>query len=543
MAFTQQEKQVLSNYFTNTDEHIFALVNLPEVIKGTLISRYSRSNKDMRRLFLDEFYTHENLKDVLNVGGETRGSTQALRLSKAEDFYERILLGFGDDSVAELGGAHVGIEQISMLAAKELEERRIGLSPLEVSSRYVYLDQKPGGHYRYYRDPNVMASSYGMDYVRACDGLFSAYSRLVRELQKPLAELYPGDMTDTAYRFSIRAKACDIARNLLPLASYTRMGIFGNGRAFEYLLLNLSSHRLCEMRKIGRGLERNLKPVIPAFIKRVNGEKGDAFRQYRGSREADLEKWAGCVADNVTRGGSHPKERVCVRLVDYDRDAEEKILSALLFSHSSLSYRTCKSIVSKLSEKERKKVWTVCVGHRKTRHHKPPREFEDADFSFEVTADWGVYKDLQRHRLLTRHRQIFTNNLGYRIPEELEQSSLRDIYVSAQEQAAEVYDRTASEMPDEAQYIVTHGALNRFYMRMNLREAVHLTELRSTPQGHPWYREVAQEIAREITKVMPVLGPLVFPFVDYQKYHLERLSAFQKLLKKAERKGVTVFAE
>ncbi len=529
-----KEKAVLQKYFTNTQKDIFGLVNLPEVIKGTLFSRYSRSGKDLRRLFLDEFWRQDQLQHLLPPSS----SYEDLDVARAEDFYERVLIGYGDDSVAELGGAHIALENISVLATKPFEEHRLGLSFLEKSTRYVYFDRRDEkGRYRYYRPPEIRRAGLLRLYQETADNLFATYSQLVHDLQPALRRLFPGDENDPAYRFSIRAKACDLSRPLLPLATLTNMGIFGNGRAFEYLITTLLAHPLAEVRQFSQLMNQELRKIIPAFVKRATNEKGQQYRQYLQKRDRRLQRWQRHWQATETR------ERVAVRLIDFDRRAEEKVLRAIAYPWSNLPLRQLKKKIRQLSPQQRRRLFRDYLADRQTRFHKPGRALEEAYFSFEISADWGVYKDLMRHRVLTRHHQLFTNQHGYRISPYLRAARLAAPYRRAMDQAQEAQAQIARKLPIVSQYLVTHGAINRFYLRLNLREAVHLVELRSQRQGHPWYRRVAQEIGRQIKARLPLLGDYLFPFLDDHDYDLERLAAFQKLMAKAQAKGVNALPE
>ncbi len=532
------KKRILSKFFTNTDDNVFCLINLPEVIKGTLFSRYSRSSKDLRTLFLDEFLTNPDLKKIIKTEGE--GQDQFLNIQKAEDFYERILVGYGDDSVAELGGAHIAIENISMLATKSIEEHRIGLSPLEKSTRYVYFDKKYNGEYLFYKDKNIMRSKYKGEFLKVTNHLFDTYSKIVREIQPVLKKIFPGDENEKAYKFSIRAKACDLARGLLPLSTLTNMGLFGNGRAFEYLLANLFADPLEEVRTIALKMNENLRKVIPAFIKRATNEKGELYREYLKEREKRTSELLKKLKNNSSVEKADSSR---VEILEWDDEGEEKVIAAILYERSQKSFKECLKIAKGLSQKEREDILKAFLEERRNRHHKPGRPLEQIYFAFEITADWGVYKDLMRHRILTRFRQLFTNELGYWMPEEIKLAGFEKLYRNAADSAMELYQKMKDEMPFEAQYVVIHAAYNRFYIKMNLREAVHLTELRSSPQGHPTYRKVAQEIAKRIIEKYPTLGKLALKFVDYNDYHLERLQAFRRLEKKAKKLGVEGFVE
>lgn len=539
MPYTAEEKKILSQYFTDTEDTIFALINLPEVIKGTLFSRYSRTAKDLRRLFIDEFVKEENLKSFFKKN-KTQ-NTSLLDIERADDFYERILVGYGDDSVAELGGVHVAVEAISMLGTKSIEEHRLGLSPLEKSTRYVYFDKKIDGEYMYFKDPTIMKSKYKKLYIETNEMLFDAYSKIVRDLQPILKKVYPGDETDTAYKFSIRAKACDLARGLLPLSTRTNMGVYGNGRAFEYLLTHLFNDPLMEVRDVAKRLNANLSKVVAAFIRRATNQRGIQYREYLTATSDDIAKY---VRKNMKGNSKEKVKGLQVTLVDYDPQTIEKVIAAALYTYSQKSFKEALSAAKKLSKKEKESFFKKALQQRINRHHKPMRQFEEPYFSFEVIADWGVYKDLMRHRILTRHHQLFTNELGYYTPEELTTGELGKLYKKAMDQAVIAYKKVKKDFPHQAQYFVTHGSYNRFYMRMNLREVMHMTELRASPQGHPTYRKVAQHMATLVSKQFPILKKYAFPFVDYKDYELERLSAFRKIAQKAEELGMKkVFEE
>lgn len=532
------KKKSLANFFTNLNDNVFCLINLPEVVKGALFSRYSRSSLDLRSLFEKEFLNQSELGELFLK--EKSSNKKILNLQKAEDFYERILIGYGDDSVAELGGAHLAVENISMLATKSLEEHRLGLSFLEKSTRYVYFDKKINGRYLYYQDKKIASSKYQKEFNKVINYLFDTYSLVVRNLQPLLKKIYPGDEREKAYLFSIRAKACDLARGLLPLAALTNLGVYGNGRAFEYLLTHLLNDPLDEVRIIGLKMNENLRQVIPAFIKRATNEKGEAFRQYLVRREENLSKIINQLMKREEEKTSLIKTPT-IRLIDYDKKGEEKIIAAILYQRSNKDFKTCLKIARGLSGKKKEAIFDSFLKERQNRFHKPGRELEEIYFSFEIIADWGVYKDLMRHRVLTRYRQLFTNSLGFYIPKEVKMVGLAKEFQKSFEAAVDLYEKMKVDLPNEAQYLVLHGSYNRFYLKLNLRELVHLTELRSSLQGHPSYRKIAQEMAKIVINQYPILGRAALKFVDYNDYSLERLEAFKKLEKKAKKLGIDVF--
>lgn len=499
----------LEHYFTSVDKPVFALRNMPDVVAGTLFSRYSRSPKDLRRLFVDEFM------QALPVLQELTGVNE----EKAEDFYRRVLVGYGDDSVAELGGAHVAVEGITMLATKAIEEHRIGLSPLEKSTRYVYFDRLVDGRYNFYTPPVFAGNEL---YEQTTTRLFETYAHIVRDVQPALEIMFPqGDAPDAAYRASIRAKACDIARHLLPLSARTNMGIYGNGRAFEYLISNLLGDQLPEVQDVGQQLSEALGQVIPVFIERATSERGDQYRKYSRRVEQGLAVYASMEE------GRRQKLEPGVRLTEWDRDAIDGIIAAVLFEQSGIGYEEGLRRARRMEEDLKNGYLRAMTEPRTARQHKVFRYAEQAVFGFEIVSDWGVYKDLMRHRIATRFKKTFSSEYGYFVPPEIDGLGYGDIYREVMDQAQDVQVKLAQSYPAEAQYLVTHGSLTPFYMRMNLREIIHLCELRSTPQGHPTYRKVAQDIAIAVKETVPALGRML-KFVDYNDYELERLAAFRK---------------
>src|SRR5713226_3941634 len=264
--FNPAEAGVLARYFTNLDRPVFALRNLPEVVKGALFSRYSRTEKSLRRVLLEEFINAPEAGFEGLAGRVHLDDLVATR--RAEEFYERVLVGYGDDSVAELAGAHLAVERTSTLAAKALEDSRIGISPLEKSTRYVRFD-RPGrdGRYLYHRGPELAHPGY----ARAADALFATYSSLVEPATQAIRERFPQEEgeTDRAWKSATRAKALDLLRGLLPAGTLTNLGLFGNGRAFEYLITKLSASELPECRLLATDLHRELAMVIPSFVKRA----------------------------------------------------------------------------------------------------------------------------------------------------------------------------------------------------------------------------------------------------------------------------------
>ncbi len=520
--FTAEEKQLISRFFSNMDKDIFVIKNLPDVVKGALFSRYSRTTKSLRRVLLDEFIKRPDM-GFNDIVGTTASAGQTDAIKKAEEFYDRVLVDYGDDSVAELGGAHIACENVSIIATKVLEDSRIGLSPLEKSTRYVFFDQKDGDSYKFYKDPVIMGSGLADTYLDTMNLLFDTYSGMVEPVKEFVIGRFPktDDVSDRAYQATIRAKACDLIRGLLPAAALTNLGIYGNGRAFEYLLLKLKAHPLSEMRNIAESMKNELGTVIPSFVKRVSESHGEAFvaylrNSYRGVSEA---------ASNLALPEDSGKS---VTLVDYDKDAELKVISAILYSHLHLPEEKIRTIVAGMGEDQRNGILRAYASLRSNRRHRPGRAFENAHYKFDIVGNFGMFRDLHRHRMLTQERQLLTTFHGFDMPGEISECGLESDFKYAMQAAKSAFEQISKKFPTEAQYVVPLAYRLRWYFTLNLREVYHLCELRSVRQGHPDYRLVAQKMFEEVNKVHPNLGGFA-TFLDTNSYGLERLEAEKKI--------------
>jgi thymidylate synthase ThyX len=537
--FTQAEKRTLISFFTNLERPVFGL-KLPQEVAGALFSRYSRSTKSLRRTFLDEFLGDPELalKDLL--GAKNSRSDQSDALKKARAFYERVLVGYGDDSVAQLGGAHIACEKISNVAANILEDARIGIAPLEKSTRYVRFDQKDeSGNFLFYQEPKIMASAHRADYFELMNLLFDTYSRQIEPMIEfvkrslPIEEVelrHPqgGEplsyreaqedeklqrWAETAYRSTVRTQACDVLRGYLPAATLTNVGFFGVGQAFEYLMTKLYSQELTEVKDLATALHRELEQLIPSFVKRAKRSEYMA-ETYAAIRSVT----AKLVSPSTAKTGD------AITLVDYDGAAEEKIIAAILYPHSQQPLRQLRTSVSKMPVNQRRDILDEYLKRRRHRRDKPGRALEQVYYTFDIIGNLGLYRDLHRHRILTQERQDFTTIHGYDTPGEIEEAGFTAEFDRCMEHAAELYEKIRDDFPLEAQYVVPFAYKIRWTMTMNLREAVHIGELRTMPQGHPDYRFIVQEMWRRIQEVHPALAGCA-KFIDWKTYRLGRLQS------------------
>jgi thymidylate synthase ThyX len=524
--FTESQIKILGTFVTNTDQDIFALRNIPEVIKGALFSRYSRSTLGLRALLLKEFILNEDMAFASIAGrqaDESGTQNQMMAIQKAQNFYDRILDGYGDDSIGELGGAHLAAENISMLAAKVIEDCRIGGSPLEKSTRYIYFDQKVDGHYLFYQEPILMTSAYRELFLETSNALFDTYSRLIPPLTAHIEKDFPKDpaISKTAYAAALRAKVLDCLRGLLPAGALTNMGVFGNGRFFENLIQKLNCHNLAEMQEIGKKSFHELSKIIPSFIRRAEtGNKHyQAFALFNETMRSEIQKFAEKHALQVTQ-----MFQPGVRLSDFDTNAVHKVAGAMLFENTQGNLHELQKYCETLPEEEIALLFEAASSPRENRRHKSPRALEHANFTFEILADFGVYRDLHRHRILTQERQRLTCNYGYFTPQEILGTEMEKEYRDAMEKGKNAYDEIAAELPEEGQYVVPMAYNIHWYFHVNLRSLQWLCELRSQPAGHPTYRHIAQEMAHQVSIALPPFERF-FKFVDFNGYELGRLGA------------------
>jgi thymidylate synthase ThyX len=506
-TFTDEEQARLAPHFTNLDRPVFGLVNLPETVKGALFARYSRYAGTLRRLFLDEFA--DSVPEVPAIEGAEGERAAAL--------YERIFLGYGDDSVAQLGGAHVACEWTSNLLTKILQRPRLA-SYLEQSTRYIAYDsQLDGFGYRYHRDPR-----FGAEYEQAMDDLFRTYTRLLDGMSSWVSEQFPraADESAAAHARAVRAKALDLVRGVLPAASLSHMGIYASGQAYEQLVLHLLAHPLAEAQAYGQMLLEELQKIIPSFVVRVpKPERGGRWIEFLRERRDAAE----AAAERLGLGGGEPGGGPSVRLTR-SSGTEAELAAALLYEATTVGEAEALRVVESLGADERAGLVRELVGERENRRHRPGRGFETLRYRFEIVSDYGAFRDLQRHRLLTCQWQALSPALGADVPHELVAAGLGGDYERALDVSRAAYERLRDGgLADEAPYALCLAFRIRYVLELDAREALHLIELRSGREGHPSYRAVAHEMRRVIAGVHPNVAAAMSFVDDSTEERLERL--------------------
>ncbi len=505
-ALAPPERARLQPWVSDLDSPVFVLRGLPQVTAAALFARYSRSSKSLRRLLLDEF---------LAEGAGTAPPEDAGR-ARASRLMARVLAEYGDDSVAQLAGVHLACEQVSQPLAKAIEWGRLA-AYLEQSTRYIPYTDRRDGHYRYFRDPELMASAQAGRYAAAMDGLFDAYCEMLPALRHHLDRSLPPEEDARARARAVRALALDLLRGLLPAGTVSNVGVFASPQALELLVMRLRAHPLPEARAYAEMIDRELQREIPELVARLDRpDRGGVWVDYLRDTAAGLSDEAarlfpeGAPGAAGSVGGGAATEpggwtgaaaHGAVRLLRWDPDGEERVLAASLWPHTGLPLAECLDRVRSLSEVDRDRLFAAAVGERGNRRHRPGRGLEHTEYTFELVSDFGAFRDLQRHRLLTIQWQDLTPGLGYAVPAEVEAAGLGPRWRSAVSAAEAAWERIAPDLPQQAQYLVTLGHRIRYALRLNAREALHMIELRTSPQGHPSYRALCQEMLRQIDEV------------------------------------------
>ncbi len=518
--FTEAEKKLLDNYVTDTEGDVYAIKNLSGIV-GAVYARYSRAKTGFRETLLKEFVEEGNLSP-----------------EKADKLIQRVLIQFGDDSVGELEGGHVAFENISMIATKEIEDRRIGGSPIEKSTRYVWFDKKDAqGNYPYVRVPEIMSSKYADGYEEVMDFIFDTYTELIKPMQEYYKKLYPINRAEydilgtgvkqkinnlegekdrkaftRTYKIDMKTKACDSLRCLLPLSTKTNVGLFGNGRFWQMLISHLLSTDFEETRELGNKVFTELSKVIPQYVSRASK------RDYNISINQAMKKLVLNLFANVKI-----EDVGAVTLMSPEmRNTEEFLLANMLYPYAKHSFMQIYEQLKQMDEITKDEIKQTYIGNRKTRRDRPGRAFEAGyTYTVDLMADFGTYKDLMRHRMNTQQRQLFSPIHGMVVPEDVCSAGLESKIMRCHEQVLSLFNKLYQDLGEVACYVALHGSRTRWLMGFNDREAMHLLELRTTPQGHPQYRKLSQQIHNEIKKQYPWRAG-VMQFVDHNNYQSAR---------------------
>ena len=487
-AYTDNEKIILDKFFTNTDLPVFGLINLTETVKGALFARYSRTHKPLRRLFLDEFAEHIDIDIdfVENTAGITR----------AEKLYDRVFLEYGDDSVAQLGGAHIACENVSNVLSKILERGRL-MSYLEKSTRYLDYSKKTEKGYRYVTPKEISDSDVCDLYAETMQFLFDTYSALSPAMASFFTEAFPQSEndTDTAYTQAVKAKVYDSLRGLLPASTETNIGIYGSGQGYENMLIRMFANPLLESQDYAQMILQEARQIFPSFMKRVDmSSRGKAWSGYISETKKNIARLADDFVEEY-HDGENLLGYSHVNLVRFDKDGEQRFIETAIVENSCVSFSEAEIIANKMSEEDKRDLVAAYIGERGNRRHKPGRALESSTYLFEIVCDYGAFRDLQRHRLLSIDWQTLGCDIGYSVPDYIKEAEVDNIYEEAMSKSETAWKEISDILsPYAASYVVPLGYSIRFYMHLNAREAMHIIELRTMQSAHESYRQVAQKM-------------------------------------------------
>lgn len=482
---TPTGKEFLDAAVTSTDGDVYAFnETLSPTTVAAAMARLSRRGDDMRITILDEF---------------------AHAMGKDEKLLQRVITAYGDDSVQQLVGMQFVVENASNLLTKKLEWGRLA-AYLEQSTRYIYFDQKDdGGKYKYHV-PQHFDDETKSVYVDAMDTIFDNYSDMVHKLTDYVASKsdVPESERDIAWKGAVRAQACDAVRAVLPVATKSTVGIYASGQATENLIMNLLADELPEARITGQKILDQARKIIPTFLERAdNPERGGATIAYRANTRKAVSELAKELLPT-----NHASDTDAVTLTNYWPRNELDLVPDMLYEHSSLPLTELQKEANKLGYNQKESVFKAYVGERLNRRHKPGRAMEKAHYSWDLVCDYGIFRDLQRHRMVDDlNWQFLTPRYGYEIPTLIDEAGLTDQFEACFDVSLKLFSVLQEKGYElDAQYATLLGHRMRWKITYNAREAFHFHELRTSPQGHPGYRKLVLEMHEKLAEVHPLMA-------------------------------------
>ncbi len=550
--YGEKDRYYLAPFFTNLDKPVYVpLIFAPELV-GALCSRTSRATQDLRYIYLNEYLypfinpvrdekeTEEQFQEKVRYGEDFGKFIEFLHEHpildlfshpRARSFYVKWLAQYGDDSIAQMAGSHLVFSGISQVAIKHFEDQRIGLAPIEKSTRYVNYSQKVNGEYLYYTDPTLKELGLEEEYRQAMNGLFDTYTLLVPKLTEWLHKKFPDEKLGV-----VEKKAFDSIRGLLPTSSLSQVAFFGNGQAFEHMISRSMKHSLGEIRWLAETAYEELSKITPSFLRRIKDEeKKEMVEEYQRYLAEKGKRVQSFVKPKSEQGapvlfGSDPE----VNLVEYDPEGELKVIAGMLYNapNSHRSWEETLRDVRRMEDEEKKKVIEAYLSGRTQRWQKVGRAFENAYSRFEILINIGAWRDIHRHRMLSQQRQNFSCFQGYDVPPEITESGVESQFRSAIGRVEDVFSKIVKHDPDLAQYAVTLAHRLRFMQWENLRQSFWQIELRTIPEGHPDYRHLCQKKFLLLEKVYPLLAP--YMKANMGEYDFARRGQEERIQKKIE---------
>lgn len=597
--FTDSEREILQGRFTNWDKPVYAMIVDDQEVAGALLSRFSRAKASPRQIYLKEFYgdPSEGIKIIADYlmkerGYEEEGASEFAaefyrktmeahqkvqekgRIRK-KAFYARTLADYGDDSVIQMGSVHLIFEGVSQIAAKAIEDNRIGAAYIEKSTRYVEFDKQVNGRFLYMNVPEFAGSPFGERFDEWSNACFEGYKRSITPTKEFLRQKYPiesvsffdkvserdisfSEVTDDetrailtkAYENALRAKALDLVRVFLPTTTVTNLGAHFSGQAAEHAINKMLASPHQEVQMIGLMALEEAYKVIPSFLERVPGKYGEVEREYlrqgRTRGREVFEKWQKYFREGSDREN---KGKHDVRLFSFDTNTDVLIATHLLYAHGDPDDHALKVFDWALRVKKEDLQanpgfwWSPRLGEiikdgvpnrdltGRNRRHKLPRAFEYGDFTVEFRTNFGIYRDLQRNRLMTIERQRLTAE-EVDVPKEFQEPGMESVlsdYISVAAETRDLHNELMSsdneDLASAAEYVTILGNKMGYIIQANARQWAFFSELRTIEGGHRDYRWAMQKAVRQILYVAPYLKPL-FAHVNWKKdFGLGRLRA------------------
>lgn len=511
-TFAGVNLKYIDPFFTNTNETVYGIKNMPPELVGALCSRTSRATGDLREIFwleyakpLSEQVAFDEFCRVLSTHSPMLSDT------KARDFYSKWLAQYGDDSIAQMAGFHVVYQCLSQLAIKHIEDQRIGIAPIEKSTRYTDFTQKIDGQYQYYIDPTIQRmgpTAYTL-YLEGMDGLFTTFSALKPRMEKWLQDNNPDVKPNV-----IEKKAFDCLRGLFPMSLLSSVATFTNGQACEYLIARSVKHPLGEVRWLGERTMEVAHEIAPSFVRRLLERDADSglipdYMEILGQRKLRIADAYEQVEHNFGFGGevvTSDGPSVQIPMHNF-MPSEDEIITAMLFSapQCHFDWDSLAATVACMTPHEKSRIIASYIGHNRTqRWQRIGRAFENVYVRFDILMNIGAWRDLQRHRMQSQQRQNFTINHGYDVPKEVSQAGYEEDFRFAINRAEDAFREIHQYNPEISQYAVTMAHRVRFFQYANLRELFWEIELRTGPDGHPDYRLIEQMKFKELAKYYPL---------------------------------------
>lgn len=483
----EKGQEWLEGVTTNANDPVYAITeDLGQIAAAAAMARLSRRAGDLRDTLLEEF------SDI-----DTKNDINVLR---------RIISDYGDDSVTQLVGVHYVVEGASNLLTKHIEWGRLA-AYLEQSTRYIYYDQKDTeGKYLYLRPPEMDKKVLGA-YEIIMDKLFDNYSAVVRSLSDHLSNKLtkPEEVSDIAWKNAIRGQACDAARPMLPVATKSTVGVFASGQALENMIMRLRASELPEARETAEKILTETRKIVPVFLERTDKEdRGGAYTKYLVENRTNMQN----LANEILPRTYDIEFKKGPTLTAYSPKNELDLVAHMLYEYSDLSENQLTEYVKNLKYDEKYKILEMYVGERRNRRHKPGRALERATYSWDIVSDYGSFRDLQRHRMVSDLSwQKLTPRYGYDVPELVQEAELTETYQEAFDLSLELHSLLqAADYEEEAQYATLLGHNMRWKLTMNAREAMHFMELRTSEQGHPGYRKIVQQMYEQLAEIHPLIA-------------------------------------